>query len=70
MAAADPRIFAVNSAHIVKGTLNVNEVVELANDAVARVLLPSLAEGDVATAIQPSSHEADVEAAGELVARS
>lgn len=65
-----PCIFAVNSAHIVKGTLNVNEVVELANDAVARVLLPSLAKDDAATAIQPSNNEADVETAGELVARS
>jgi protoporphyrinogen oxidase len=67
---AAPHIFAVHSAHIVKGTLNVNEVVELANDAVARVLLPSLAMESAATAIQPSNNQADVEAAGELVARS
>jgi protoporphyrinogen oxidase len=39
---AAPNVFAVNAAHIVKGTLNVNEVVELANSAVADVLLPSI----------------------------
>ncbi|MEQ8838191.1 MAG: NAD(P)/FAD-dependent oxidoreductase, partial [Lacipirellulaceae bacterium] len=37
-----PNVFAVNSAHIVKGTLNVNEVVELAEAALEEVLLPSL----------------------------
>ena len=36
-------IFAVNSAHIVKGTLNVNEVLELADDAFERVLAPAMA---------------------------
>ena len=36
-----PGVFAVNSAHIVKGTLNVNEVVSLADDAFERVLLPA-----------------------------
>ena len=34
MATAAPGVFAVNSAHIVNGTLNVNEVVELADDGV------------------------------------
>ena len=37
-----PNVFAVNSAHIVKGTLNVNEVVELAESALEKVLLPSI----------------------------
>lgn len=37
-----PSVFAVNSAHIVKGTLNVNEVVELAESALEEVLLPSI----------------------------
>ncbi|QDS99006.1 NAD(P)/FAD-dependent oxidoreductase [Adhaeretor mobilis] len=37
-----PNVFAVNSAHIVKGTLNVNEVVELAETALSETLLPSL----------------------------
>ncbi len=63
-------VFAVNSAHIVKGTLNVNEVVELANDAVAGVLLPSLAKNAAIAARHTLNDEADVEAAGELVARS
>lgn len=37
-----PNVFAVNSAQIVKGTLNVNEVIEIAEDALADHLLPSL----------------------------
>lgn len=39
-----PGVFAVNSAHIVKGTLNVNEVVTLADDAFDRVLQPAISE--------------------------
>jgi len=35
-------IFAVNSAQIVKGTLNVNEVIEIADNALQDHLLPSL----------------------------
>jgi len=42
MRTAVPGVFAVNSAHIVKGTLNVNEVVELAEDAFEGVLRPSM----------------------------
>ncbi len=38
-----PNVFAVNSAQIVKGTLNVNEVIEIAEDALTDHLLPSLA---------------------------
>jgi protoporphyrinogen oxidase len=37
-----PGVFAVNSAQIVNGTLNVNESVRLANDAVTDLLLPAL----------------------------
>ncbi len=33
-----PGVYAINSAHIVNGTLNVNETVKLAGDAVRRVL--------------------------------
>jgi protoporphyrinogen oxidase len=40
-----PHVFAVNSAHIVKGTLNVNEVVKLANDAFRSVLAPEFHHG-------------------------
>jgi len=38
-----PHVFAVNSAQIVKGTLNVNEVIEIADLALENQLLPSLA---------------------------
>ena len=37
-----PNVFAVNSAQIVKGTLNVNEVIEIAENALDDHLLPSL----------------------------
>jgi hypothetical protein len=33
-----PGLFAINSAHIVNGTLNVNETVQLANATVAQLL--------------------------------
>jgi protoporphyrinogen oxidase len=38
-----PGVFAVNSAHIVKGNLNVNETIEIAEQAVATVLAPAIA---------------------------
>jgi protoporphyrinogen oxidase len=41
MATAAANVFAVNSAHIVKGTLNVNEVVELADTAFEEILRPT-----------------------------
>ena len=44
MATAAENVFAVNSAHIVKGTLNVNEVLTLADDAFERVLVPTIAD--------------------------
>ena len=34
-----PGVFAVNSAHIANGTLNVNETVKLAEDTVRDLLL-------------------------------
>jgi protoporphyrinogen oxidase len=70
MATSIPNVYAVNSAHIVKGTLNVNEVVELADDAFQRVLAPALRS--VADKHFPTVPESnfDVEAARELVARS
>ncbi len=39
-----PGVFAVNSAHIVNGTLNVNETVKLAEDAVQTLLLEKRSE--------------------------
>ena len=65
-----PGVFAVNSAHIVKGTLNVNEVVELANDACRRVLLPSINDDMPRHSPQPLENHSDAETLGELVARS
>ncbi|MFM9961961.1 MAG: NAD(P)/FAD-dependent oxidoreductase [Planctomycetaceae bacterium] len=40
-----PGVFAINSAHIVNGTLNVNETVKLAEDAVRDLLLPNTGSG-------------------------
>lgn len=70
LATSVPSVYAVNSAHIVKGTLNVNEVISLANDAFQRVLAPHLQT--IADKYPPSFPESkfDVEAARELVARS
>jgi protoporphyrinogen oxidase len=62
-----PNVFAVNSAHIVKGTLNVNEVVDLANMAFKDVLAPTIGETLSSPLVE---NNFDVEAAGELVARS
>lgn len=70
MTTAASNVFAVNSAHIVKGTLNVNEVVELANDAFDYVLKPSLIRDKSPHFPQQSELPTDVEAAGELIARS
>ena len=54
-----PGVFAVNSAHIVNGTLNVNESVRLANDAVKDLLLPnapSAASHSAADQIKDQTH--------------
>lgn len=42
LATAAPNVFTVNSAHIVKGTVNVNEVIGLADEAFTSVLAPSI----------------------------
>jgi protoporphyrinogen oxidase len=65
-----PNVFAVNSAHIVKGTLNVNEVVDLANTAFQNVLAPTIRDASPSLAPSLAEINVDVEAAGELVARS
>ncbi len=62
-------VFAVNSAHIVKGTLNVNEVVELAELAFRDHLLPACCKTDSETHASKDENSHD-ETAGELVARS
>lgn len=78
-----PGVFAVNSAHILKGNLNVNETIQIAEDAVRTVLAPFLknehpdpsagspagpaADVDPTTSIPGSTHDP---ASRELVARS
>jgi protoporphyrinogen oxidase len=66
MATAAANVFAVNSAHIVKGTLNVNEVVELADTAFEQILRPTFSSqstpGNVSAPHEPTPRE--------LVARS
>lgn len=69
LATAARNVFVVNAAHIVKGTLNVNEVVELADDAFENVLAPTIAVDaaeDFAPFVRAHAHE---NATGELVAR-
>lgn len=63
-----PAVFAVNSAQITKGTLNVNEVVEIAENAFTEHLLPACARQELENppALATKHHD---EAAGELVAR-
>jgi protoporphyrinogen oxidase len=39
-----PGVYAVNSAHILKGNLNVNETIEIAEEAVRTVLAPAIAQ--------------------------
>ena len=51
MATSVANVFVVNAAHIVKGTLNVNEVIDLANHALRDHLLPS------ACPAEPMQHE-------------
>ena len=61
-----PGVYAINSAHIVNGTLNVNETIKLASDAVNNVLLPD---------VVPPTHavvtgDSNVHTSGQLVAGS
>jgi protoporphyrinogen oxidase len=37
-----PGVYAVNSAHILKGNLNVNETIQIAEEAVANILAPAI----------------------------
>ncbi|RIK85382.1 MAG: hypothetical protein DCC67_03980 [Planctomycetota bacterium] len=74
-----PGVLAVNSAHIVKGTLNVNEVLELADAAFDSTLAPAIAAAKpTCSASQRGAHaplnctppdECHDQTAGELVAR-
>ena len=51
-----PGVFAVNSAHIVNGTLNVNETVKLAEDAVRDLLLGNGTDGTDKTNETQAAH--------------
>jgi protoporphyrinogen oxidase len=42
MATSIPGVYAVNSAHILKGNLNVNETIQIAEEAIESVLKPAL----------------------------
>ena len=39
-----PGVYAVNSAHILKGNLNVNETIQIAEEAIRGVLAPAIAD--------------------------
>ena len=66
-----PNVFAVNSALITQGTLNVNEVIEVAETALHEHLLPSLDNAVTAAASEQSPVGTQHgQAASELVARS
>ena len=67
MQSALPNIFAVNSAQIVGGNLNVNETIALAEQAFDELLLPSIPQR---SQLAPEESSSDEEAASELVARS
>jgi protoporphyrinogen oxidase len=67
-----PGVYAVNSAHILKGNLNVNETIQIAEDAVRTVLAPAIAQSRVTHQIDstPGPVTTHDEAPRELVARS
>jgi protoporphyrinogen oxidase len=51
-----PGVYAINSAHILKGNLNVNETVQIAEEAMNTVLAPVLTSPHIASAAV-SNHE-------------
>jgi len=67
-----PRVYAVNSAHILKGNLNVNETIQIAEEAMQTVLAPALAERQSVRPLEPAApiESTHGEASRELVARS
>lgn len=77
MVTSIPGVYAINSAHILKGNLNVNETIQIAEEAMQTVLKPLLnGPSTVAAAASESELQSstllstDVEAVRELVARS
>lgn len=53
-----PGVFAINSAHIANGTLNVNETVKLAEDAVREVLRGGLSRDQATSGGRPAAIDA------------
>jgi len=69
-----PGVYAVNSAHILKGNLNVNETIEIAEDAINSVLAPAIGAVPLPRTASPNVTLTDErhydETDRELVARS
>ncbi|TWT67617.1 15-cis-phytoene desaturase [Posidoniimonas polymericola] len=66
-----PGVFAVNSAHILKGNLNVNETVQVADEAITGVLASELGPAAGRRPSRPApTGGSDAQADRELVARS
>jgi hypothetical protein len=70
-----PGVWAVNSAHILKGNLNVNETIQIAEEAIDTVLAPTIesSKRTCTSQVEPASQptiESHDEADRELVARS
>jgi protoporphyrinogen oxidase len=78
MVTSIPGVYAINSAHILKGNLNVNETVQIAEEAVQNVLMPLLNAPSTLASVAASDSESQtpgllpshVETDRELVARS
>lgn len=66
-----PGVYAVNSAQILKGNLNVNETIQIAEEAIRTVLAPAIESSKTTRPIDSTPDvSTHVETAGELVARS
>jgi protoporphyrinogen oxidase len=52
-----PGVYGVNSAHILKGNLNVNETIQIAEDAIQGVLKPALTSRSVLSQPKKSTNE-------------
>lgn len=70
-----PNVFAVNSAQIVEGNLNVNETIGLGERAIEELLLPTVPAKkstvkSTTKSTETTESKVDDEAAGELIARS
>jgi hypothetical protein len=52
-----PGVYGVNSAHILKGNLNVNETIQIAEDAIEGVLKPALTSRSILSQRNELSNE-------------